>query len=228
MNKNYYMKKNCLAIFVFSFILFPGCLTTSLVHNARITDSKQICMYVANSKTFDDSTKNYTDSIFYGIFSGVDSKKIDNFWQYSFQMTLSALSLGFDLKRLLINLDFLLFSVDYFIGWHPINLTNEIRSILTLNILNHDLNLISGLGNSMGFWNWFNYDNQFISCNYVLISISFEYLVIGKRDLSMLGLGKKELSTSFYLSFDYKWFLEDIKIIENDKIWMFTLGFYFY
>ena len=227
MNKNYYKKKNCLAILVFSFILFPGCLTTSLVHNARIIDSKQICVHVENPKTFDYSKNQYIDGFFYG-FSIIESKKIDDFWQYSFQISPLALGLGLDLKRLLINFDFLLFSVDYFIGGHPINLTNEIRSILTLNILNRDLNLISGLGNSIGFWNWFNYDNQFISCNYVLISISFDYLIIGKSDLSMLGLDKKELSTSFYFSFDYKWFLEDIKIVENDKIWMFTLGFYFY
>jgi hypothetical protein len=220
-----------LLIFIILFI-FSGCFATSFVHNARIRESQQFFLYAYNNKQINISGK-YEDS---GVFSGggAISFKIDEFWQYSFQMTPFELGFGFNIKRLFVNFDFLFFSMNYFISIYPINLTNEINSILTFNILNHDISFSCGIGNSMGYLDWINfgkYSSLFdfshsIKYNYLLISISLDYLVFEKEKLPWNE--NKEFFSSYYINFTYRWFLEDLDFIENDKIGMLLFGYYFY
>lgn len=230
------LKKYILILLILIILfIFSGCFATSMEHNARIINSTKYSLYTYNDKMNDIFEDNNLSGGY--SFSFLNSNKINDLWQYSLQYTLPELGFGFNIKRLLINYDFLFFSINYFIGIYPINLTNEIISLLTINVFNHDVNFICGLGNTMKFYNWlntgtklesslFNFDH-YMKYNYLLISLSFDFLTFGKGKKIFISANVED-TISYFINLNYRWLLENSNFFENEKIILLLLGVYIY
>jgi hypothetical protein len=206
-------------------------------HNAKINNSIKYNLYTYNDKLndmFDDIDNGWKYS-----FTLLNSNKINDLWYYSLQYTLPECGFGFNIKRLLINYNFLFFSINYFIGIYPINLTNEISSIITMNIFNnYDANFICGLGNTMKFYNWFNTGTKmeassfsfdhYLKYNYLLISLSFDFLTFGRGEKAPFIYSNVEDAISYFINLNFRWLLENVEFMENERIILILLGCYIY